>query len=604
MKHTSWLGMALVAAIVVLTGFQGSVCHALERHPKDSDKTSGYWCFDCHNFQKNAANTKWVRTEIKLKTAVGGTVAVDYSGPGALVKDSPPYNGPCQACHTATNHYRNDGSGFDHFVGADCLTCHSHFQKNMFTLSFVGSQSHVTHLVDAATGIADSKGPAIAECTVCHNGTDYTRFGTNGDTIENTDVCDGCHSPDGAFDGVNDPVVGAKTNWVDGIYRATGKKLQEGKDSWCATCHDNGISLIGGISAPNVMGNNTTYGYNVSGHGKNSTNYVQCDGCHDLTILHLDGESRTYVANSTLPKKRYGRGYRLNEDIIIPRNGEGAETSFTLCINCHPYGQVTDKATTNFRDDVMPFTYHLSHLKHYPTSLCWDSDWNGKADSAMSCPACHNVHGSSTPAMIRNGELIGHDQALQFRWYQADKTTVTTNVLNSAFGALECATPSEAKLSDAALQHNHVCWGCHPVAAQDPTLIRYKRTPINVTKVKVNEVWTTDLNDTVKDAFAVGEAIRYHARFTIVGDQSFFIQSPRRSSQAYNTSGVEWLTRLARSETLGAGIHEWSWDAAVPSAAEAGSSAEVTIQLKMYQAEGGEVIDQHKKSHVFNILQP
>jgi hypothetical protein len=588
--------MALVAAIVVLTGFQGSVCHALERHPKDSDKASGYWCFDCHNFQKNAANTKWVRTEIKLKTAVGGTVAVDYSGPGALVKDSPPYNGPCQACHTATNHYRNDGSGIDHFVGADCLTCHSHFQKNMFTLSFVGSQSHATHLVDAATGTADSKGPAITDCTVCHNGTNYTRFGANGDTIEDTDVCDGCHSPDGAFNGVNDPVVGAKPNWVDGIYRSTGKKLQEGKGYWCATCHDNGSSLISGVSAPNVMGDNTTYGYNVSGHGKNPSNYVQCEGCHDLTILHFDEESRTYVANSTLPKKGYGRGYRLNDDMTIPRNGEGAETSFTLCTNCHPYGQVTDKATTNFRDDTMPFSYHSLHLKSYPTILCWDSDWNGKTDSAISCPACHNVHGSPTPAMTRHGELIGHVPALDFRWYKADGTTVTTRLQDSVYGALECANMFD-------LEHNHVCWGCHPVGAVDPTLIRYKRTLANVVQVKVNGVWTTDLNDTVKDAFAVGDAIRCHVRFTIVGEaESYFVQSLRRNSHAHNASGADWQIKLTKSDTMAAGLHEWSWDAVIPPEAEAGSGAEVTIQLKISQAEGGDVIDQNKKSHAFSIL--
>jgi hypothetical protein len=36
----------------------------------------------------------------------------------------------------------------------------------------------------------------------------------------------------------------------------------------------------------------------------------------------------------------------------------------------------------------------------------YDSDFDGVADSRMSCPACHNVHGSPSPTMIRHGELI------------------------------------------------------------------------------------------------------------------------------------------------------------------------------------------------------
>jgi hypothetical protein len=41
----------------------------------------------------------------------------------------------------------------------------------------------------------------------------------------------------------------------------------------------------------------------------------------------------------------------------------------------------------------------------------FDSDFNGVNDSDFTCTACHNVHGSSTPAMTRDGALIAATRA-------------------------------------------------------------------------------------------------------------------------------------------------------------------------------------------------
>jgi cytochrome c553 len=58
--------------------------------------------------------------------------------------------------------------------------------------------------------------------------------------------CGICHSPDGAYDGVNDPQLGALNN-LDAlestIYDANGY-LKPGKEAWCLTCHDDGHSNI------------------------------------------------------------------------------------------------------------------------------------------------------------------------------------------------------------------------------------------------------------------------------------------------------------------------------------------------------------------------
>ena len=107
--------------------------------------------------------------------------------------------------------------------------------------------------------------------------------------LAETDVCDDCHSDGGAFDGVNDPVIGAKANWADGVYAAG--TLRPDRLDWCAGCHDAAPAVVNGIEAPSLMGDNVTWGYNVSGHGQSS---ITCTECHDPTLPHTDGVARTF----------------------------------------------------------------------------------------------------------------------------------------------------------------------------------------------------------------------------------------------------------------------------------------------------------------------
>jgi hypothetical protein len=460
--------------------------------------------------------------------------------------------------------------------------------------------------------VVDPKGPALGDCTACHNPSNYSLFGPDpGQTLAETDVCDECHSPDGAFDGINDLVVGAKPNWESGIYNAKGKTLKEGKDDWCATCHDDGTSLVGGVPAPNVMGDDLTYGYNQTGHGRNALNYVPCGGlpgiaCHDLTVKHFRNLGRTYNATSTKTARSYRVGYRLNDDLVVPRTTEGAPASFKLCTNCHIYTDIVDKTITNFRIEGESRSLHLRHLEDFGTILCWDSDWNGDiaADSTMNCTACHNVHGSPSSVMIRHGELIGHVPALDFKWFQADGVTETTQRSKSQFGTMQCANAPN-------LSHNGVCWGCHPALPPEPTLITYERVPNNLANVTVNEVKTTNLTDveTDKDTFAVGEDIRFYVNFTVNGPpgSSYYVKSPPKKSRAFNTSDADWFIKLGRTpdEPLLSGLtYEWTWNKTVPPEAEVGSGAQVDIQIRILEGLGGATIDRDMKSKTFSIVAP
>ncbi|MBW1860551.1 MAG: hypothetical protein JRI70_10935 [Deltaproteobacteria bacterium] len=207
--------------------------------------------------------------------------------------------------------------------------------------------------------------------------------------------------------------------------------LVPGTEKWCAGCHDEGNSEVEGVAAPSVIGDGSTYGYFVSGHGRPTAD-LSCEECHDLTIKHTDTRQRTYEALATKPAKSYQNGYRLHENMTIPRDGEVGADVFSPCTNdnCHAYNDIISSQISGFRDDLGDKQGHLQHLEWILMPF-WDSDWSStpggenEIDSDISCPACHNVHGSPTPAMIRHGELIstpGTDDkvpALDFKWYRA-----------------------------------------------------------------------------------------------------------------------------------------------------------------------------------------
>ncbi len=315
----------------------------------------------------------------------------------------------CITCHLAPAPPDDPcSSGPDPYVqsgGMDGWYERTH--KDTCAVTFA-TQAHSTHTTDP-------KGPLLGEdeaaCDVCHGVTPLK------------DACTDCHSPGGAFDGVDDSVVGAWTNWAAGVYEFDGTTIQSGKEDWCLSCHDddpgtagtNESALIDGVYAPNIAGdenNGNTYGFNITGH---DVNY--CLECHDANKGHIDGDARTYQANVT----EYTDSYRLMDiqglpALNLPRttailNVPGNWPDFALCLDCHSANRVLGQSVsdTNFwNDDASDSDSHFVHLRI--NSGHFDSDWNGTADSTENCTACHNVHGPPTvatrTAMVRHGELI------------------------------------------------------------------------------------------------------------------------------------------------------------------------------------------------------
>jgi hypothetical protein len=524
-----------------------------------------------------------------------GTRSVKFirpAGANSFADGNTTYDGVCEVCHTKTKYHRNnsDSGDEDHVHGpnaTNCKTCHKHangfmhgggagsgceachghdagyeYQAGLFSQGAGTFQSHSTHTENDDD---DGKGPFIG-CADCHD-TDhfpYFKSGADGDgdgmySLAETDVCNNCHSPGGAFDGVNGPGVGAAANWDAGIYEEDGATLQTGKETWCAGCHDDqpaysmaetvtpvimddpaaafvcswpwrnqeggyyglgyryhaagagsctatwtpvlektgdykvyawwqtrgdrasnapytvnydggsetvrmdqrrdwdqwnylgtwtfaagtsgsvmlsddadltvvadAIKFDGpGTYAPNVVGDNTTYGFYVSGHK------ISCLNCHDAGKRHIDHEHRTYAADEVTHQaiNPYCDSYRLQdadgqECMIIPRPLRGAATNpitawqdFALCFRCHNKDEVLSQTSppgaTNFwNNDSSPANSHSIHLMI--SSYHFDSDFDSghgtygseRNDSSETCTACHNVHGSPAKAMIRHGELI------------------------------------------------------------------------------------------------------------------------------------------------------------------------------------------------------
>jgi hypothetical protein len=212
------------------------------------------------------------------------------------------------------------------------------FAGAAFPLLASPSPSHSTHFLSGL-------GPLLAEdesgCSECHAGGLWQCQG-NGPVFADllflgqTHECDACHSPSpgGGFNGVDSSKgsIGARTNWEDGVYQSNGT-LTPGKGRWCAGCHDNEPAEVNGETAPDICGDNDTYGYYLGAHGNDTqgVNNVlvsnargECVHCHEVVLGQNGPASR--IIDESFEGPRYqntwtesvGDGCSLNPDSAIP----------------------------------------------------------------------------------------------------------------------------------------------------------------------------------------------------------------------------------------------------------------------------------------------
>jgi hypothetical protein len=85
------------------------------------------------------------------------------------------------------------------------------------------------------------------------------------------------------------------------------------------------------------------------------------------------------------------------------------------------------------------------------------------------------------------------------------------------------------------------------------------------------------------------------------GSGPYFIQSPGRKSRAVNTSGADWVTKLKKTDTLSAGTYEWAWAETIRLEATPGSGAKAKVLVKLFDVQGGNLIQKRSKFHTVSI---
>lgn len=484
-------------------------CHTYSSH-------QGMSCIKCHrSHSSNQTNIYLIRDNVLTPSSgFKEVVFTNKTNSNSFSDGNSEYNGICEVCHTQTDYFRNDGlapdqNHYDLLIQSkkNCLICHPHnssftsihpplgpptdceechghdinyeYQPGLYSLGKGSTHSHSAHTENDSD---DLRGPFI-NCDDCHDITEFPFFKSgidnNGDNrydLSETNVCDNCHSPEGSYDGVNDPSIGAKNNWGSGVYSEN--NLLAGKEKWCAGCHDDNPANSkvdnSGVNAPKVIGNEnesytygTGWGYYKTGHGlPTSENYpysggitsgagINCDVCHDLSSKHIDHDARTYndyddLTYETPSDSAYRLGYRLNlvdgeEPMQIPKKGSIPSylinnNDFRLCTQCHvenypdslagPYIDPSN-LQTNFTYTNYPWFNEVNRHQYHvllPGSM-WMSDWIGFRLHKSTCIICHNVHGSTNLSMIRDGKLVNLEPGFQL-WYYND-SIVSVDTTNS-----------------------------------------------------------------------------------------------------------------------------------------------------------------------------
>lgn len=336
---------------------------------------------------------------------------------GVLLPEPPPGPG-----HYTTNTQACTGCHDHNFVTADCDRCHGYPPLTG------GHQRHMDALVDDFA------------CDICHGPFDWEDNHNEGSGVvasANVDIIghsDYWYSPKGVvspgYTGVGSytpvptdyefwakggddqrcsglachgepPDTAGALNWTDTMVDASGDPVEI---NICIWCHDETYATIdtGTTRSPNVMGNGSSFGANINGHGLSGSQY-------DLAAIgDASGLAGADQVCTVCHEARYSAGSPIkphfdqtegsaNKRLRNSINSRAiSDDPDETCLACHQNGSDADgQDIAHHGNDATAYT---------PT----------EPDFTRVCRQCHEVHGSDWNGTGRNLHMVG-------KWVDADR---------------------------------------------------------------------------------------------------------------------------------------------------------------------------------------
>ncbi len=391
------------------------------------------WCGDCHDPHgpsasldphpggTTATNLSLVRSDVTAAVPAALVPLVFQQRPAELAfgAASAPWDGACQACHSATAHHTRDASGdHAHGMGADCTTCHRHergFIARCADCHAVavddgngippGGRRAVLPEFPAAPARGHMGGIAVddPDCKVCHglsthgsgtvelldaDGGAPVRFVLASDLAHDPDVstfCMSCHDADGAtrLAAPLDPFGGGRAPF-------------DAKARFSGTLRWSQLYAGDPCMGPSGTGRAVNSHHDVSDADQAfSGAKLECLSCHGAHAASTASPTTDPVAP------------------LVPWTG----TPTAFCLRCHSGGAgpsspgfpagvagpaialvPMDSCGAGYRADPWWVDFTYPHSAHGGSSKRPWPGYSGAPAYDMACTVCHDPHGSATAA--------------------------------------------------------------------------------------------------------------------------------------------------------------------------------------------------------------
>lgn len=189
-------------------------------------------CHDPHNVEPNSGvGQRLIRRQLRWARATAPAIYPSTNPSNVLIRSTNPWDGVCEACHTAAAYHRNNATGTHvHNATTSCSTCHSHQS------GFRATQCEECHDV-----------PQGSRRAVVGPGTEFSAVSHHARAAVGKKQCQVCHYTSNHQQGtveLRDPDLG------EGLIHAYNPADPASLQGFCRACHDSDGSRAYGSTNP------------------------------------------------------------------------------------------------------------------------------------------------------------------------------------------------------------------------------------------------------------------------------------------------------------------------------------------------------------------